>query len=136
MRSARCASRSPTSSSTCVLEVAEYKTSKHPTIEQGLMKGAAWVMSDGGTAWPPCRSPRAAGGIFKNKWIGPMPLPLVDRWVQARDVEGTPHADVPSVVEERTRGGEAMSPHRYFKQEMSRNQTDDNINHTNHDIGN
>ena len=71
-------------------KVAQYKTSKHPTIEQGLMKSAGWVMSDGRHLATVQVASRAAGGIYKDKWIGPIPLPLADRWLQARDVEAPP----------------------------------------------
>ena len=61
-----------------------------PTIEQGLMKSAGWVMSDGRHLATVQVASRAAGGIYKDKWIGPIPLPLADRWLQARDVEAPP----------------------------------------------
>ena len=71
-------------------KVAEYKTAKHPTIEQGLMKGAAWVMSDGRHLASVQKGSRVAGRIYKDRWIGPMPIPLAGRWLQARDVEPPP----------------------------------------------
>ncbi len=70
--------------------VATKKTSKHPTIEQGLMKAAGWVMGDGKHLASVQQGSKLAGRVFGKKWIGPMPVPLVDRWTQARDVEPPP----------------------------------------------
>ena len=71
-------------------KVADYKTSKHPTVEQGLMKGAGWVMSDGRHLAVVQRASRTAGRLVKGRWLGPMPIPLAGRWLQARDVEAPP----------------------------------------------
>lgn len=70
--------------------VAEKKTSKHPTIEQGLMKAAGWVMADGKHFAAVQHAPKIAGRVFRKKWIGPMPVPLIDRWTKSRDVEPPP----------------------------------------------
>ena len=71
-------------------KVAEYKSSKHPTVEGGIMKGAGWVMSDGKHLASVQVASRAAGRLYRGKWIGPMPVPLAGRWLQARDVEAPP----------------------------------------------
>ena len=68
----------------------EHKTAKHPTGEQALMKGAGWLMADGSHLEKAQLASRAAGKVFKNKWIGPMPVPIAERWLQARDVEAPP----------------------------------------------
>lgn len=70
--------------------VVEHKTSKRPTIEQGLMKAAGWVMSDGKHLAAVQNGSKLAGRVFGKKWIGPMSVPLVDRWTRARDVEPPP----------------------------------------------
>lgn len=71
-------------------KVVEYKTSKHPTGEQAIMKGAGWVMSDGSHLAFVQNGSRLAGRMFRNKWLGPMPIPLASRWLQARDVDAPP----------------------------------------------
>ncbi|GAA4905805.1 iron-sulfur cluster-binding protein [Tessaracoccus sp. MC1865] len=68
----------------------EHKTAKHPTGEQLLMKGAGWVMKDGRNLASVQLGSRFAGRIFRGKWLGPMPIPLASRWLQARDVEAPP----------------------------------------------
>lgn len=70
--------------------VAQKKTAKRPTVEQGLMKIADWTMNDGRHLATLQRASKIAGRVFGKKWIGPMPVPLVDRWTRARDVEPPP----------------------------------------------
>ncbi|HJE50836.1 MAG TPA: lactate utilization protein [Tessaracoccus flavescens] len=71
-------------------KVVEHKTAKHPTGEQALMKGAGWVMADGKHLATVQKGSRLAGKMFGDKWIGPLPVPLAGRWLQARDVEPPP----------------------------------------------
>ncbi len=71
-------------------KVVEKKTSKHPTGEQALMKGAAWVMAKGSHLKTVQVGSRTAGRLWKKKWMGPMPVPLASRWLRARDVEPPP----------------------------------------------
>ena len=71
--------------------VAEKKTSKHPTVEQGLMKMAGWTMSKGSHLATVQRGSKIAGRVFGKKWIGPLPpVPLVSKWTGSRDVEPPP----------------------------------------------
>ena len=71
-------------------QVVEHKTGKHPTVEQGIMKTAAWVLSDGKHLEKAQLATRAAGKLLKGRYLGPMPVPLVGRWLRARDVEAPP----------------------------------------------
>ncbi|MCT1458780.1 LutB/LldF family L-lactate oxidation iron-sulfur protein [Aestuariimicrobium sp. p3-SID1156] len=71
-------------------KVVEKKTEKHPTGEQALMKTTGRVMSAGKNLEKVQLASRGAGLVFKNKWLGPMPIPLASRWLQARDVEAPP----------------------------------------------
>ena len=71
-------------------KVVEHKTAKHPTGEQALMKGAGWVMSDGRHLATVQKGSRLAGRMLRDKWIGPLPVPIAGRWLQARDVEAPP----------------------------------------------
>ena len=71
-------------------KVVEHKTAKHPTGEQALMKSAGWVMADGKNLEKVQLGSRMAGRVFKGKPLGPMPVPLASRWLQARDVEAPP----------------------------------------------
>ncbi|HHT14217.1 MAG TPA: iron-sulfur cluster-binding protein [Propionibacterium sp.] len=68
----------------------EHKTAKHPTGEQLLMKGAGWVMKDGRNLASVQLGTRFAGRVLRGKSLGPMPIPLASRWLQARDVEAPP----------------------------------------------
>ena len=71
-------------------KVVEHKTAQHPTGEQAIMKAAGWVMADGKHLATVQRGSRLAGGVFKDKWIGPLPIPIAERWLKARDVEAPP----------------------------------------------
>ena len=72
-------------------KVVEHKTAKHPTAEQALLKTAGWVMSDGKHLEAVQAASRTAGKVWgTKKWIGPLPVPLASRWLQARDVEPPP----------------------------------------------
>lgn len=68
----------------------QHKTAKHPTGEQAIMKGAGWVMSDGSHLAAVQAGSRLAGRMFKGKWLGPMPIPIASRWLDARDTEAPP----------------------------------------------
>ncbi|RRD47965.1 LutB/LldF family L-lactate oxidation iron-sulfur protein [Tessaracoccus sp. OH4464_COT-324] len=70
--------------------VVEYKTSQRPRIEQGLMKGANWVMKKGSHLGFVQNGSKLAGRVFGKRWIGKMPLPLVNKWTGSRDVEPPP----------------------------------------------
>ncbi len=60
-------------------KVVEYKTGKHPTVEQGLMKGAGWVMADGKHLAKAQLASAPPGGCSRDdRWLGPMPVPLAD----------------------------------------------------------
>lgn len=54
------------------------------------MKTAAWVLSDGKHLEKAQLATRAAGKLLKGRYLGPMPVPLVGRWLRARDVEAPP----------------------------------------------
>ena len=71
-------------------KVVEYKTGKHPTVEQGVMKTVAWVMADGKNLEKAQLATRAAGKVLDGRVLGPMPVPLVGRWLRARDVDAPP----------------------------------------------
>ncbi len=71
-------------------KVVEYKTSKHPTGEQALMKSAGWLMERGSHLATAQVASKAAGRVFGTRWIGPMPIPLASRWLRARDVDAPP----------------------------------------------
>ncbi|MGA4508821.1 lactate utilization protein B [Propionibacteriaceae bacterium G1746] len=71
-------------------KVVEHKTAQHPTGEQALMKAAGWVMADGTHLEKVQVASRLAGQVFNGRPIGPMPIPLASRWLQARDVEAPP----------------------------------------------
>ena len=71
-------------------QVVEYKTGKHPTVEQGVMKTVAWVMADGKNLEKAQLATRAAGKVLDGRVLGPMPVPLVGRWLRARDVDAPP----------------------------------------------
>lgn len=68
----------------------QHKTAKHPTGEQALMKGAGWVMADGRNLASVQLGTRFAGKVFRDKWLGPMPIPIASRWLQARDTQAPP----------------------------------------------
>lgn len=68
----------------------EHKTAKHPTGEQALMKTAGWVMSEGTHLSTVQKGSTLAGRALRGKWLGPLPIPLASRWLQARDVEAPP----------------------------------------------
>ncbi|AQX14542.1 (4Fe-4S)-binding protein [Tessaracoccus lapidicaptus] len=68
----------------------EYKTAKHPTGEQALMKGAGWLMADGSHLETAQQASQLAGKVLRGKWLGPLPIPIASRWLQARDVEAPP----------------------------------------------
>ncbi len=68
----------------------EHKTAKHPTVEQGIMKTAAWVLSDGKHLEKAQLATRAAGRVLGDRPLGPMPVPLAGRWLRARDVDAPP----------------------------------------------
>lgn len=71
-------------------KVVEYKTAKHPTVEQALMKTADWVMANGKRLEKVQMGSRLAGRVFKGRPIGPLPVPLASRWLQSRDVDAPP----------------------------------------------
>lgn len=72
-------------------KVVEHKTEKHVTGEQALLKTAGWIMSDGKRLGAAQLATRTAGKVWgPKKWIGRLPVPLVSRWLQARDVEPPP----------------------------------------------
>ena len=71
-------------------KVVDYKTSKHPTGEQAIMKGAGWVMADGSHLETVQAGSRLAGRVFRGRWLGPMPIPIASRWLDARDTEAPP----------------------------------------------
>ncbi|HOC13962.1 MAG TPA: LutB/LldF family L-lactate oxidation iron-sulfur protein [Propionicimonas sp.] len=71
-------------------KVVEYKTGKHPTVEQGIMKTVSWVMSDGKHLEKAELATRAAGRVLGDRVLGPMPVPLAGRWLRARDVDAPP----------------------------------------------
>lgn len=71
-------------------KVVEHKTAKRPTIEQGLMKSTTWAMSSGSHLEKVHWGSRMAGRVFRERWLGPMPMPLASRWLQARDAEPPP----------------------------------------------
>jgi len=72
-------------------KVVEHKTEHHPTGEQALLKAAGWIMADGKRLSAVQLASRAAGKVLgQKKWIGPLPVPLASRWLQARDVEPPP----------------------------------------------
>ncbi len=72
-------------------KVVEYKTAKHPTIEQGIMKGAGWVMADGSHLATVQAGERIGGRVFRGKWLGPMgPIPIAKEWLKGRDLEPLP----------------------------------------------
>ncbi len=71
--------------------VAEYKTKQRPRIEQGLMKGAGWVMNDGKHLGLVQQGSKLAGRVFGKRWIGKLPVvPLANRWTAERDVPPLP----------------------------------------------
>lgn len=71
-------------------KVVEHKTATHPTIEQGLMKSTTWVMSKGRNLEKVHWGSRLVGRVLRDRWLGPMPVPLAARWLQARDAEAPP----------------------------------------------
>jgi len=71
-------------------QVVEHKTAKHPTTEQAIMKTAAWVLSDGKHLEKAQWATRAAGKALGDTTLGAMPVPLIGRWLRARDVEAPP----------------------------------------------
>ena len=71
-------------------KVVEHKTAQHPTGEQALMKAVTWAMSDGRHLAAVQQGSKLVGRVFGDRWMGPMPIPLASRWLDARDVEAPP----------------------------------------------
>ena len=71
-------------------KVVEHKTAQHPTAEQAVMKAAAFALQDGRHVEAAQRATGLAGRMLRGRWLGPLPVPLAERWLQARDLEAPP----------------------------------------------
>ncbi len=71
-------------------KVVEHKTAHHPTPERALMRAAAWALSDGRHLATVQLGSRLVGRLLGRRWIGPLPVPLLGRWLRARDVAAPP----------------------------------------------
>ncbi|MFT8394853.1 LutB/LldF family L-lactate oxidation iron-sulfur protein [Propionibacterium sp.] len=58
--------------------------------EQGLMKMASWVLGDYKHFEKIMYGSRGAGRILRGHALGPMPVPIAERWLKYRDVQAPP----------------------------------------------
>lgn len=58
--------------------------------EQGIMKAAQWVLGDYKHWETTMYATRAAGRVLGNKPLGPIPVPVAERWLKYRDVQPIP----------------------------------------------
>ncbi|WP_130866451.1 LutB/LldF family L-lactate oxidation iron-sulfur protein [Acidipropionibacterium timonense] len=58
--------------------------------EMALMKTAAWVMGDAKHFETVQKGSQLAGKVMRGKSLGPIPVPVAERWLKYRDVEGIP----------------------------------------------
>jgi L-lactate dehydrogenase complex protein LldF len=62
---------------------------KEGTVERNLMKTAGWVLGDAKHFEKVQIATRGAGKVLKRP-LGPIPVPIAERWLKYRDVEVPP----------------------------------------------
>ena len=68
------------------------KFSRDPevAVEKALMKTAGWIFGDAHRFEAVEVATRGAGKVLHGRSLGPIPVPIADRWLKYRDVEAPP----------------------------------------------
>ncbi len=66
-------------------EAVDHKKAGRPSAERVAMKAAEWAMAEGPNLERAQGATQAAGRVLRDRWIGPLPLPVASRWLGARD---------------------------------------------------
>ena len=58
--------------------------------EMGLMKTSQWALSDAKHFEMVQKGSQLAGKVMRGKKLGPIPVPVAERWLKYRDVDEIP----------------------------------------------